>query len=420
MHLPPRICDTVAMRVPRRTAAALLLASVAALAPGRAGAQATAYDFAPTAVEGSAREVGIGGATVASPKDYSAVFINPAGLGGLAGDGIDFGSDSNSIDNFIVDPSDPRSKALNDPLRFSFFGFRYVTSRGWGFGAAAQAPYDLDDTFAGTAKTPKGSKLRGQQDQTEIKAQTHIYTLAAARSFFDKKLSVGAAVNYIKVHESYDFTPVFTTTSPVHLAADRDAFSGDLGLLGEPWPWLQLGAVYKMGWHASFDSSLNDGAIGTAGTVNAFRNGKSPDRVELGLRWHPNKHFSFMAQTNYRLAMKNTAVVGSGLFPGSSGQLLSGQSNSIDGHWGVEVVPIDEPGLTFKMWAGGYLEDTGLQGGFRRYHRTAGVGFSPWFWSLSMAVDDASLYNNFTVGLGIDLLEAASRVSKRMDWKLPL
>lgn len=404
----------------QRACAAVLLCSWTALRAPRAVAQSAAYDFAPTSVEGSAREVGIAGATIASPKDYSAVFINPAGLGGIAGDGVDFGSDSNSIDNFVVDPSNPKSKALNDPLNFSFFGFRYVSDSGWGFGVAKQTPYHLDDVFSGTAKTPKGSKLRGQQDQTEVTARTDIYTLAAAKSFLDKRLSVGLALNYIKVNESYDFTPVFNTSAPVHTVSGDDTFSTDLGLLGSPWPWLEVGAVYKMGWRAGFDPSLNKGAIGTSGTVNAFRDGKSPDKLQLGLRWHPNKYFSFMTQANYRLAMKNTFVVGSGLFPGASGQLASGQSSAIDGHWGVEVVPIDEPGLTFKMWAGGYLENTGLQGGFQRYHRTAGFGFNPWFWSLSMAVDDATLYNNFTVGLGIDLLEAASRVSRRIGYQLPL
>jgi len=404
------------MRV-QRCAAAIL---VCALFSVPARAQSTSYDFAPTAVEGSAREVGIGGAAIASPKDYSAVFVNPAGLGGIAGDGVDFGSDANNIDNFVVDPSNPSAKAINDPLRFSFFGFRYVSPNGWGFGAAKQTPYDLDDVFAGTAKTPKGSKLRGQQDQTEIKARTDIYTLAGAKTFLDKKLSVGVGLNYVRVHESYDFTPVFNTTAPVHAADEKDTLSADVGLLGQPWPWLQLGATYKMGWRTSFDPSHNNAAIGTSGTVNAFRDGQAPHRISLGLRWHPNKYFGFMAQTNYRLAMKNTFVVGSGLFPGASGQLTSGQSSTIDGHWGVEIVPIDEPGLTFKVWAGGYLENTGLQGGFQRYHRTAGFGFNPWFWSLSMAVDDATLYNNFTVGLGIDLLEAASRVSKRIGYQLPL
>ena len=404
----------------KRRASATLLCAVAAALATAAQAQSTAYDFAPTAVEGSAREIGIGGATIASPKDYSAVFINPAGLGGLAGDGIDFGSDSNNVDNYVVDPSDPKSKAINDPLRFSFFGVRYVTSGGWGFGLAKQTPYDLDDVFSGTAQTPKGSKLRGQQDQTEIKAHTDIYSLAGAKSFLDKKLSVGVALNYIRVHESYDFSPIFTTTAPIHAADEKDTFSADIGLLGQPWDWLQVGAVYKMGWRAAFDPSHNNAAIGTSGTVNAFRDGKAPDRFELGLRYHPNNIFSFMVQTNYRMAMQGTTIVGSGLFPGASGELTSGQSGALDGHWGVEIVPIDEPDLTFKMWAGGYVEDTGLQGGFRRYHRTAGFGFSPWFVSLSMAVDDAVLYNNFTVGLGIDLLEAASRVSKRTGWALPL
>ncbi len=394
-----------------------LIALVAAASPARAD---SAYSFSPTAVEGSARAVGIGGATVASPKDYSAVFVNPAGLGGLAGDGVDFGSDSNNIDNFVVDTTNSKSKALNDPLKFSFFGFRYVTTNGWGFGFATQTPYELDDTFSGTAKVPKGQKGQSGQDQTEIKAQTQIYTIAAAKSFLDQRLSVGLAANYIYVNESYDFQPVFTTTAPIHQYVANDAFSADVGLLGAPWPWLDVGAAYKMGWRVPFDSARNGAAIGTAGRVSAFRDAKVPDKVAVGLRWHPNRYISALVQGNYSFAMRDTVVVGSGLFPGGTGVLTIGQKNIVDGHWGLEFVPVDENDLTFKVWAGGYLEDTGLQGGFTRYHRTAGFSLSPWAINLSMAIDDTNLYNNFTVGLGVDMLETAQRVCKRFGCSLPL
>jgi hypothetical protein len=389
-------------------------------APARAAN--TAYGFSPTAVEGSARAVGTGGSILASPKDYSAVFVNPAGLGGLAGDGVDFGSDSNNIDNFIVDVSNPKARALNDPLKFSFYGFRYVTTDGWGFGFAAQTPYQLDDVFAGTTKVGKGSTAKSGKDHTEIKATTTIYTVAAAKTYLDKRLSVGLAANYIQVAESYDFQPGVAGASPeAHLRATNDALSADVGLLASPWKWLQAAAVFKMGWRVPFDPSRNADALGSNSTpVQAFRDGKTPDKLSVGLRWSPSRYFGLMAQSNVAFAMKDTAVVGSGLFPGVAGSLSVGQTTTVDGHWGFEIVPVDEPDLTMKFWAGGYLENTGLQGGYTRYHRTAGASFQPWFLGLSMAIDDAELYNNFTVGLGVDMLEVAQRVSKKYGWKLPL
>ena len=88
--------------------------------------------------------------------------------------------------------------------------------------------------------------------------------------------------------------------------------------------------------------------------------------------------------------------------------------------WGVEYVPYDVDDLTIRLRAGGYFENTGLEGGYTRYHRTAGFAFEPWFLSISMAIDDAEFYNNFVVGVGVDLLSVAKRTSRMYGWNLPL
>lgn len=389
-----------------------------------ARADATAaYNFYPTAVEGSARSVGLGGSSLALPKDYSAVFVNPAGLGGLAGDGIDFGSDSSNIDNFVVDTSNPKAKALNDPIQFANYGLRYVSADGWGFGFAAQTPYKLDDAFSGTSKIVgrKSGKtvITTGLDQTEIQATSRIYSIGLAKTYLDRRLSVGMTVNYIQARETYDFAPVFTTTAPVHLGATGDAFSADLGVLGRPVEWLQLAAVYKMGYRVAFDPARNAQAKGTLGPVTAFRDAETPDRVSLGAAWMPSRYFRAFVSGDLVLPTKNTVVVGSNLFPGGTGVLTVGHSETLDGHWGLELIPIDEPDLTIRLWGGGYLEDTAIQGGYRRYHRTAGLAFEPWFLNFSVADDDAEYYNNFTIGLGVDILGVASRVSKARGWALP-
>lgn len=390
-----------------------------------AAADTSAYSFYPTAVEGSARNVGLGGASLAYPKDYSAVFVNPAGLGGLAGDGIDFGSDSSSIDNFVVDTSNPSSKAVNDPIKFSFYGLRYVSPDGWGWGFAAQTPYQFDDLFNGTTKVI-GKKSGGGTitttglDQTEIQALTHIYSVAVAKTYLDKRLSLGMTVNYIQATERYDFTPVFATTAPVHLSATNDALSADLGLLARPAPWLQVAAVYKMGYRVAFDPARNNKTTGTRGNTTAFRDAETPDRLSLGLAWLQSRYFRAFVSGDLVIPTKNTVVVGSGLSPTGNDVLRVGATETLDGHWGLEFIPVDEPDLTVRFWGGGYFEDTAIQGGYRRYHRTAGLAFEPWFLNFNVADDDSELYNNFTIGVGVDILGVASRISKTTGWGLPI
>jgi hypothetical protein len=324
----------------------------------------------------------------------------------------------------VVDTSNPQSKALNDPIEFSNYGLRYVSADGWGWGFAAQTPYKLDDAFSGTSKIVgrKAGKTITTTglDQTEIQAVSRIYSIALAKTYLDRKLSVGMTVNYIQARETYDFTPVFPTTAPVHLGATGDAFTADLGVLGRPVSWLQLAAVYKMGYRVAFDPTRNNLALGTRGPVTAFRDAETPDRVSLGVAWMPSRYFRAFVSGDLVLPTKDTVVVGSNLFPGGTGVLTVGHSETLDGHWGLELIPIDEPDLTIRFWGGGYMEDTAIQGGYRRYHRTAGLAFEPWFLNFSVADDDAEYYNNFTIGVGVDIMGVASRVSKYNGWTLPI
>lgn len=398
------------------------MALVSLLAPAPALA-AFAYNTYTTAVTGSARQVALGGATLSLPDDYSAVFLNPAGLGGLTGTGIDFGSDSNALDNFIVDLDNPKARALSVPLKYSFFGVRFVSESGWGFGVAAQTPFEDDSTFFGATTTRKlrrgGTVTVANFDESEVKITDNVYTAAVGKAFFDRRLALGAAFNYWKIDQFYSYSPV---TTPGARAFTRDATrenaTADFGAIAAPWRWLRAGLVYKMGTRVGFDPSLNQGLpFG----LTPFRDVKSPDRISLGIGWLISDKFRLFTSSDYVMRMRQTFVVGSGVFPGSPGSVVeSGQKDVFNGHWGAEFIPIDEPDLTFKFWAGGYLENTGIQGGYSRYHRTAGFGLSPWFLSLSMAVDDTENYNNFVIGLGVDLLQVSARVARHFNWKLPL
>ena len=45
---------------------------------------------------------------------------------GVTGTGFDFGSDGNTVDNFVVDLNDPKSRSLNIPIKYSYYGARLV------------------------------------------------------------------------------------------------------------------------------------------------------------------------------------------------------------------------------------------------------------------------------------------------------
>lgn len=395
------------------------LVGLSLLSPSLASAKV--YTLANTAVTGSARQVALSGATIAIPDDYSAVFLNPAGLAGMSGQGFDFGSDANIVDNFVVDLDDPKSRSLNAPLRYSYFGLKFVAGSGWGFGLAAQTPYSLDQTFVGTGgvrRKPNGTFVPVlNTDLTEVGMVAETYSAAAARAFFDGHLGLGAAMNYNRVTQSYALRTQAGSTI-IERSIQRDQVSGDFGALIKPVDWLQFGLAYKMGYRIGFEDSLNQGLPNGS---SWFGDAKVPDRVTGGLAWRPSPAFTLFLQSVYTMRMRDTLLAGSGLFPGQPAQFVrAGQYDTIDGHWGAEVIPVDRNDLAIKIWAGGYLENTGVQGDYSRYHRTAGFQVAPWFFSLTMAVDDAELYNNFAVGFGVDLFKVAKRTASFYGWKLPI
>jgi hypothetical protein len=402
----------------------LFLLAAASLLPAFSWGQVVqgSYNISPTAVTGSARNVALGGAMLASPDGYSTVFTNPAGLGGLSGKGIDFGSDSNNIENEVLDLDNPKARSLNDPIDYSYYGARFASDDGWGVGFSVGTPFSLDNQFSGTSRVTLGKTVTSGTDQIELKVDDKAYTVAVGKAFYDKRLDLGLAVNYIQISETYNFIPAPTLLVPaVSEVATNDTFALDLGAIGQPWPWLQIGALYKMGFRVAFDQTRNVGLPTTTnGNPTPFRDCKVPDKFSLGLVWKPHKMFNLFASASYTMAMRDGLVVASGLFPGGNNVLQMGRFATADGHWGLEFKPIDEPDLTFKLWAGGYLEETGVEGGYNRYHNTAGFNLAPWFLSLSFADDDSSYYNNFVVGLGVDILQVAARIAKANNWKLPI
>ena len=395
---------------------AALLVGFATAAKGAAGT----YDVFPTAAIGTARTVALGGATSAvDPDGYEAVFANPAGMSGMAGKGLDFGSDGNSVDNVVVDLNNPNARSLDVPFKYSYGGARYVTDSGWGLGAAVSTPFNYDDQFSGTTRVIKGkNSFVGSGDQNDVHTQGTSYAVGGGRSFLDGKFGLGADLSYVEATTQYSFTPISSSSSPFSRSVSNDAISLDAGLLGLPYKWLRVGLLYKMGYRIPFNASHN---TDLPVAFTAYRDLKTPDRVLLGLRLAPYQNLRIFLQGRVVFAMKNTFVSGSGVFPSTTGNTVaSGQTTTLDGGWGIEYIPYDVDDLTIRLRAGGYFENTGIEGGYTRYHRTAGFAFEPWFFSVSMAIDDAEFYNNFVVGFGVDLLSVARRTSKMYGWNLPL
>ena len=402
------------------SAAALFALAAGAAAQTIPSGEVGAYDVFPRAAIGTARTVALGGATGAvDPDGYEAVFANPAGMSGMAGTGLDFGSDGNTVDNVVVDLNNPKARSLDHPFKYSYGGVRYVTASGWGLGAAVQTPFNFNDEFRGTTRVVNGaSSIIATGDQNAIHTEGAAYELGAGRSFDDGKYGFGASISYVTAETDYSFTPVLPSSAPFSRTAVGDAVSFGVGVLARPYRWLRAGLFYKQGYRIPFADSLN---TGLPVALNAFEDLRSPNRLTLGVRLAPYENLRFFFQGRVVFGMNDTFISGSGVFPTALGNTVaSGQAATLDGGWGVEYVPYDVEDLTVKFRAGGYFENTGIEGGYTRYHRTAGFAFEPWCFSLSMAIDDAEFYNNFVVGFGVDLLDVAKRTSKMYGWNLPL
>lgn len=384
-----------------------------------AGAAAISYYAHTTAVTGSARHVALGGAVVAAPDGYAMVFLNPAGLAGLTGAGIDFGSDGNRVANFLPDLNDPQQRTLGAEITYSYAGARYIRSSGWGFGYVVQEPYVTDESYLDLTpiRKPAVATPPPFANETRTRLSLRAHTAAYGRAFLDKRLGLGVALNWIEGRERYDFS--LAHQAP-HVSAKDSArtVTADLGALARPADWLQLGAVYRMGYRLNFDEGLNAGLPGGA---DWFRDVKVPHRVIFGAALWPQRRLRLYAQGTRTFRTSDTAAPGSALFPGQSQEVVSvGQNDFSSWHWGAEVIVFKRADLTVKAWGGGYYEETGVEGGFARYHNTAGLQYSPWFFDFSLAVDRAALYDNFSVGLGVDVLALIERIAKRRGWKLPV
>lgn len=382
-------------------------------------AAALSYYAHSTAAAGSAKHIALGGAVVAAPDGYAMVFLNPAGLAGLSGAGIDFGSDGNRISNFVPDLNNPQNRSLDTEINYSYAGARYIHSDGWGFGYVAQTPYAVDDSFMDmtTVRKPDLATPPPFANESRVRLSLRSHTAAYGRAFLDKSLGVGVAVNFIEGRESFDFS--LAHKNP-HISEKTTArtMTADLGLLTRPRSWVQLGATYRMGYRLDFDESLN--ARLPAG-VTWFRDAKVPHRVAFGAAFWLQGRFKLLLQGTRTFRTSDTAVPGSALFAGQSQDAVTvGQNDSSTWHWGSEVIVFKKADICIKAWGGGYLEETGVEGGFTRYHNTAGLQYSPWFFDFSIAVDRAVLYDNFSVGLGVDILALVQRIAKKRGWKLPV
>ena len=378
-------------------------------------------DVFPTGVTGGARTVALGGADITDPDDYQSVFVNPAALGGMAGTGLDVASDGNQLEDAVVDLDDPKSRSLNIPLKYEFMGVRFASESGWGVGIAAQTPFETDNEFVGGKRRVRkgtGFVVVPVADSNVIHTDAKTYTLAAGKNLLGGRFAFGAGLNYHKATESYRYTPITANTPSFFRSADSRAWTGTFGLLYEPRPWLRTGAVYDMGTRIKFPETLN---AGVPNGVTPFRDVSTPDRVSFGLRLVPRSGLSVYLKGRCVLGRADTVITGSGIFPGSpTSTVESGRGTAWDGGWGLEYILWAHDDLETRLWGGGYYEDANIQGGYTRYHRTAGFSFSPWFLNLSMAVDSAEFYDNFVVGFGVDLLKTTQATAKSMGYRLPI
>src|SRR5581483_2083830 len=191
------------------------------------------------------------------------------------------------------------------------------------------------------------------------------------KTFSDGLYGLGLAFHYNTITERYD---VSAPTGAQSTMQTGDGLSADLGALWHPFSWFNAGAAYHMGYRIRFDTSVNNSLLPPDPSIRtrAYRDVTVPHRVVTGIGFLPyGEKIRVLLQGDFMPKSGDSVLVGSGLFSGQGGSVAEGRYNAFGFHWGLESIPVHYSDLCVKFWAGGYWEDTRIQGGYSRYHNTA-------------------------------------------------
>jgi hypothetical protein len=321
------------------------------------------YNGFTTGVIGDIRTVGMGGAVVGLGDTFLAASDNPSGLG-MTLNIADTNITGNSIHDGHVQDYD--------------YTLPTQTSVG---AAVALYPWAFS-----IGEVPVGAAGQVYQLQNgavaNLQVETHQFRLAAARTLFDNRLSLGLSLN-VGVGEEEISNPQL----------DDDQHAAALGAT--------IGAMYQLDGRlllgASYTTPMHFAISGDSAVLPGFFQPIDvPSHFDLGMGWIPNRYIrgdfqlTFLGRTR-GAALLNDQTVG------------VGDNYTVQPHFGFAYQFLDYAIVQSTLFAGTYFETSQIQGASDRLHGTAGLEVKPWFFTAGIGVDRSADYKNFLVSVGIDL-----------------
>lgn len=231
---------------------------------------------------------------VASPRDSSIVYFNPAGMAHLKGTNINVGvhviaPDADLKDNGSTlalgsatgpNPSNPYDPT---PVPNGSISYETIEDTLW-LGVVVAAPFGLGSDY--------GTEWFGRNDSTK----THLETIEITPSFaykVNETLSIGGGITYSKSDATLESV---TTTAPntdqfTQLKGDDHAFGWNVGVMYEPIEGTMLGAHYRSGIHHDLEGNLTSPAGVNAATAEL----DLPDIAQIGINQRINEKWSVQA-----------------------------------------------------------------------------------------------------------------------------
>ncbi len=232
-----------------------------------------------------------------------------------------------------------------------------------------------------------GSNSRQVDGNNDLRLQHNSWVLGTARSFLDRKLSLGI--------QAMTHTAILTEEN-VHHGGESIGFG--------------VGAIYRFPYRILLGGSF---LSGTSVSLEDIKNPvKIPWNAGLGLAFVPNHAFRVSVSL-----LTTAATPNSRLLLDESRSL--GEDLTLQPRLGFSYRALDQERLKVTLTAGSYYDPARIEGVSSRFHATAGVSVAAWIFSLGVGVDTASGYLNRNVSAGLNLVRTLQWAELLPTWGTP-
>ncbi len=347
-------------------------------------ARTTPYSGYGTTVRGDIRTVGMAGATTGLADTFLAAADNPAGLAMTMNQG-----DINFASNQVFDAA---IQDFDSPIVSNSIGAALVIYP-WALSLGYLSSYREDDTYL----LPSGSAARLNVNLNEFRA-------AAARVFFDNRLSLGLSLNLAQSEQGVESDS--PSTSNAHHSY---ALGATLGAMYRLPRRLLIGLGFKTPIHVPPASEGETSPL----IAGLYQGVFVPWVGSLGTGWIPNRFF----RTDFTLRVVGTTPSARLL---RDQRVAVGQNTTFQPHLGAAYVFADFHEFSGTFFLGSYYEHSRIAHSPSRYHGTIGIETKPWVFTTGFAFDLSQHYRNYILSIGVDVF----RVFEKVDlipkiWRAP-